>query len=161
MAYAGAWSLPVLQKGQPSPPQLPQHGRLVEVLRPSLRNWQVANTVKIPVFDGNFPATVRLADLPFEDVLHDLLPGASAKFGIGAIHVHARQREIEMRLVLGVVMGLEEPLRFVRVACFEAGLVSSGFVLEVINAPGALDQSELLLHRFVHGYECEAVGTER
>ncbi len=58
--------------------------RLVEVLRTSLRNSQVANTVKILVFDGNFPAPVRLAGLLLEDVLHDLLPGASAKFGAPA-----------------------------------------------------------------------------
>ncbi len=133
--------------------------RLVEVLRTSLRYAQVANAVEVLVFDGNFPAPARLAELLFKDVLHDLLPGAGAQFRIGPIHVNAGQREIEMGLALGVVVGLQQPLRFIPIACFETGLLSGGLVFEVIDAPRALNQTELLLHCFTHGYECEAVGT--
>jgi hypothetical protein len=56
-------------------------------------------------------------------------------------------------------VGLEEPLGFVAVAGLEAGLLSGRFVFEVENASGALNQTELLLHCFTHGCECEAVGT--
>jgi hypothetical protein len=55
-------------------------------------------------------------------------------------------------------VGLEEPLGFVAVVGLEAGLLSGRFVFEVVNASGALNQTELLLHCFTHGCECEAVG---
>ena len=64
-----------------------------------------------------------------------------------------------MRLALGFVVGLEESLGLLPVAGLEAGLLSGGFVLEVENAPGALNQTELLFHCFTHVSECEAVGT--
>ncbi len=107
----------------------------VEVLRSGLGNRQVANAVEVLVFDRDLPAPVRLVDLLCEDVLHDLLPSARAQLGIGAVHVNAGQREVEMRLGLRVVAGLEQPSRFLRVPGFETGLLSSGFVLEVVNAP--------------------------
>jgi len=112
--------------------------RLVKVLRASLRNSQVANAVEILILDGDLPAKVRLAELLAEDVLHDLLPSASAEFGIGTVHVNAGQREVEMRLALGVVVGLEQPLLFILLARFETGLLSRVFVFEVINAQGRL-----------------------
>jgi hypothetical protein len=51
-------------------------------------------------------------------------------------------------------------LRFLFVTRLETGLSSSDFAFEVEDAPGAADQTVLLLHRFVHGYEYEAVGTD-
>ena len=64
-----------------------------------------------------------------------------------------------MWLALGFVVGLEESLCLVAIAGLEAGLLPGGFVFEVENAPGALNQTELLFHCFTHGCECEAVGT--
>jgi hypothetical protein len=49
-----------------------------------------------------------------------------------------------VRLAPGFVVGLEEPLGFAAVAGPEAGLLSGRFVFEVENAPGALNQTELL-----------------
>ena len=43
---------------------------------------------------------------------------------------------------------------------FETRLRAGDFVFEVEHAPGAADQSVLLLHCFAHGCECEAVGTD-
>ena len=45
------------------------------------------------------------------------------------------------------------------VARFETRLRSRDFIFEVEDAPGAANQTELLLHCFAHGCECEAVGT--
>jgi hypothetical protein len=131
---------------------------LVEVLRPGLRDRPVAEAIKVFVLDGNFPAPMGLAGLLFENVFHDPLPSAGAEFGVNPVQIDAGQREVEMRLALGLIVGLEKPLGFLPVARFEAGLLAGGFVLEVVNAPRTLDQSELLLHRFAHGCECEAVG---
>ena len=64
-----------------------------------------------------------------------------------------------MGLAPGFVVGLEEARGLDPIAGLEAGLVSGGFVFEVINAPGALNQTELLFHCFTHVSECEAVGT--
>jgi hypothetical protein len=72
-------------------------------------------------------------------VVHHLLPGAGAEFRICAINVDAGQGEVEMRLTLCVVVRLEEPLGFVLIVGLEAGLFASGFVLKVIDAPGAFD----------------------
>jgi hypothetical protein len=38
-----------------------------------------------------------------------------------------------------VVVGLQEPLRFVPVVGFEAGLFAGDFVFQVVDAPRALD----------------------
>ena len=133
--------------------------RPVELLGAGFRHAQIAEAIEVLVLDGNFPAAARFVGLPFDDVLHDFLPGAGAQFGIGAVDVNPGQREVEVGLALGFVVGLEAPLGLGPVAGLEAGLLSSGFVFEVIDAPGALNQTELLLHCFTHGYEWEAVGT--
>jgi hypothetical protein len=57
-------------------------------------------------------------------VLHHFLPSARAEFGIGAVDVHPGQREVEVWLALGFVVGLEEPLGLVSVTGLEAGLLS-------------------------------------
>ena len=47
----------------------------------------------------------------------------------------------------------------VAVTGLETGLLSGRFVFEVENAPGALNQTGLLLRCFTRGCECEALGT--
>ena len=131
----------------------------VEVFRPGLCHGQVADAIEVLVQDGHVPAPAGLVGFLGDDVLHHFLPGARAEFGIGAVDVHPGQREVEMWLALGFVVGLEEPLRLVAVASLEAGLLSGRFVFEVENAPRALNQTELLFHCFTHVSECEAVGT--
>jgi hypothetical protein len=72
------------------------------------------------------------------DVLHHFLPGTSAEFWIGAVHVDAGQGEVEMRLGLRVVVGRKKPEGLVFVAGLQAGLFTSCFVFEVVDAPRAL-----------------------
>ena len=58
-------------------------------------------------------------------------------------------------------MRLENALRLVLVARFEARLLTGDFVFEVEDASGTPDQTECLFHCFTHGYECVRFGTCR
>jgi len=77
---------------------------------------------------------------------------------IGAVHVDPGQGEVEVRLAFAVVAGRKKAQGLLFIAGLEGGLFASDFVFEVVNSPGTLNQTELLLHRFTHGCECEAVG---
>ncbi|HLH56239.1 MAG TPA: hypothetical protein VKY92_21810 [Verrucomicrobiae bacterium] len=131
----------------------------VEMFGPGLRDRQVADAIKVLVFDGDFPAPAGLVGFLADDVVHDFMPGAGGQMRIGAVHVDTRQGEVEVGLALAVVAGGEKAKGLLLVAGFEAGLFAGDFVFEVVNTPGTFDQSELLLHRFLHGWECEAAGT--
>jgi hypothetical protein len=131
----------------------------VEMLRSGLGDREVAEAGEVLVLDRDFPAAAGFTGLLGDDIFHHLLPGARAEFGVGTVDVHAGQRQVEVGLALAFVVGVEEVLGLGPVAGLETGLVASGFVFEVVNAPRAFNQTERLLHRFTHGCECEAVGT--
>ena len=99
----------------------------VEVLGPGLGDGQVADAVEVLVFDRDVPAPAGFVGLLRDDVLHHFLPGAGDEFGIGAVDVHPGQREVEVRLALGFVVGLEQPLGLGLVAGLEAGLLCRWF----------------------------------
>ena len=63
-------------------------------------------------------------------------------------------------LTLRFIPRLENPLGLVLVVGFEARLGARDFVFEVEDAPAEADQTVCLLHRFAHGCECEAAGTD-
>jgi len=132
---------------------------MIEVLGPGLGDGEVSDAIEVLVFDGDLPTATGLVGFLGDDMLHDFLPGARGEFWVGAVQVDAGEGEVQMGLTFGVVVGLEEALGLGAVAGFEGGLLAGDFVFEVENTPGALDQSELWLHRFTHGCECEAVGT--
>jgi hypothetical protein len=96
--------------------------------------------MSVPARDLSF---LRVYLCSLDEVLHDFLPDAGAQFGIGAVDVHLGQRDVEVGLALGFVVGLEEPLGLGPVAGLEAGLLYGGLVFEVIDAPRALNQTEL------------------
>ena len=77
---------------------------------------------------------------------------------ICAVEIHPRQRQIEMRLILRFVVRLEDALRLMLIARLETRLNAGDFVFEIEDAPRTPDQTELLLHGFTHGFECEAGG---
>lgn len=88
-------------------------------------------------------------------MLHHILPRARGEFRIGGIETHPRELQIQMRLGVCFVVGVQQLFRCHLVARVERLLFTRGFVFEVINAPGAFDQTELIFHWFTHGYECE------
>jgi len=82
---------------------------------------------------------MNLARLLFNDMVHQVLPSPGAEFWIAAVHVNAGKGEIEMRLALRVASRLEQPLSFCFIARLQTGLLASGFILDVIDAPGTSD----------------------
>jgi hypothetical protein len=78
--------------------------------------------------------------------------------GISAVEIHPRQRQVKVRLHFGFIVRLEDSLRLMLVARFEAGLMTGDFMFEVEDAPGTPDQTECFLHYFTHGYECAGIG---
>ena len=69
--------------------------------------------MSVPARDLSF---LRVYLCSLDEVLHDFLPDAGAQFGIGAVDVHLGQRDVEVGLALGFVVGLEEPLESNRTA---------------------------------------------
>ena len=128
------------------------------MFRPRLGDAQIPDAIKVVILDGDLPAPPRLIRFLGDDVFHDLLPRPRPELRVRAVHVHASEGEIEMRLRLRLVVSLEQTLRLGPVSGFETRLLAGDFVFEIENTPGALDQTELLLHCFTHGFECEAVG---
>ena len=105
-----------------NPPQINIGGHLaigqrpVEMLRAGFRDRQIADAVEIPVLDGHFPAPPRFIRFLGDDVFHHLLPGPRGQFGISAVEIHPRQRQVEVRLALRFVVRLEDALRLNLVA---------------------------------------------
>jgi hypothetical protein len=130
----------------------------VEMFRAGFRHAQVADAVKIPVLDRRVPPPPRLIHFLCDDVFHHLLPGPRGQFGISAVEIHPRQRQVEVRLTLRFVVRLEDALRLRLVTRLEALLFAGDFVFEVEDASGTPDQTECLFHHFTHGYECEGIG---
>ena len=130
----------------------------VEMFRAGFTDGQIADAVKILVFDGRLPTPPRLILFIGDDVSHDLLPCPRRQLGISTVEIHPRQRQIEMRLTLRFVVRLKNALNLMLVACLEARLLAGDFVFEVEDASGTPDQTECLFHRFTHGYECAGIG---
>jgi hypothetical protein len=133
----------------------------VEMLRAGFADGQVADAIKILFFDGRLPTPTSFVLFLGDDVLQYILPGSHCQFGISAVEIHPRQREIEIWLKLRFVVCLENPLRFQLIARLEAFLFAGDFVFEVENASGTSDQTECLFHCFTNGYECVRFGIPR
>ena len=63
-----------------------------------------------------------------------------------------------MRLALRIILRLEQAPGFNRIPSLWTDLDAGDFVFEVEDAPRAPDQTEPLLHRCTHVWECEAIG---
>jgi hypothetical protein len=133
----------------------------VEVFRAGFADGQATDTVEVFVFDSDFPTPQGFVLFLGDNVIHHLLPCPRCQFGISAVEIHPRQRQVEVRLTLRFVVRLENALSFMLVARLEALLFAGDFVFEVEDAPRTPDQTECLFHYFTHGYECAGIGTCR
>ena len=70
--------------------------------------------------------------------VHGGLPGPLHDFRIAGRQIRASQLEVQRRLLVGPILGLEQPLRCGLVFGFEAGLSQGEGVFEVEHAAGAL-----------------------
>ena len=92
-------------------------------------------------------------------LLHDGLPRALEIGGVAAGQVGAGQMQIEGRLALGLVQGVEQVARFGLVLGAETGLLAGGAVLAIIDLATA-EQGEFKFHR--HDLEsCRRSGATR
>ena len=112
--------------------------------RLSFQDGLVADQIKGFVSHRIFVPMERWAVFCFGHFFHDGLPGAFRDLRIGGGNVRPRDVEIEDRLPVGLVFGVEEGLRFARIPGAQAGLSFGGSVLAVENATSAKErESEL------------------
>jgi len=135
--------------------------RTVEMFRSCFRHAQVADAVKVFIFDCRVPTSACSIRFLGNDVFHHFLPRPGGQFGISTVEIHSCQRKVKVRLTLRFVVCLKDALCFVFITRFEALLFAGDFVFEVEDASGTPDQTECLFHCFTHDYDCAGIGTCR
>jgi len=103
------------------------------MFRAGFQQWQLTHPIQRLVLDGDQPAALRFLALELYDFIHHPLPGAFRDFGIPDHQVGAGDLQIDHRLPVGFIAGLEQPPGFEPVFGAEAFLFSGFVVLKPVN----------------------------
>ena len=101
------------------------------------------------------PAVLSVAGLELRNFIHDVLPRPFGGGRVAGLPIDARQMQAERGSVFGFVLGGNETIGFVLVACFEGFLFLGNEVFAVKSAPAAAEHPVTVFHLMSHGYEHE------
>ena len=90
------------------------------MFRAGFADGQVADAVKIPVLDGDFPTPPCLILFLGDDVFHDILPRPRCQLRIGSVEINLRQTEADGRLAFRLIHGVDLLFRLGLHPCLKA-----------------------------------------
>ena len=125
-----------------------QHAQ--EVVRLRLEHGQVAEALESAVFAGDLPARLGDAGFEFDDFRHHTQPGAAGDLGIADGEVSAGDLTIDQRLLMRLVLGVQEAEGLAFIGGFEARALVGVTVEQVEDAALAAVHSESCVHDFFH-----------
>ena len=125
-----------------------QHAQ--EVVRLRLEHGQIVEALKGAVFAGDLPARLGDAGFEFDDFRHHALPGAAGDLGIADSEVSAGDLPIDQRLLMRLVLGVQEAAGLAFIGRLEARALVGVAVEQVENAALAAIHSEACVHDFFH-----------
>jgi hypothetical protein len=123
---------------------------LQEMVGSRFDQGQLPKTVEALVMNGTFPPLAVGSALERHKTLHDLLPRPGDQLGVAGRQVGPCNLDIDGRLALRFVPGLEEPHGLGFVAGAEALLLPSLLVFEIPDAAGAEEDPEFVGHVVAH-----------
>jgi hypothetical protein len=105
-----------------------------------------------PFRHGPRPTRFRVvSSFSFASAVHDVLPCSGQKRWLGGAQAGPGDLQVDHRLEVGLISGVDEPLRVLLAPCVQAFLLPGLGGLNVVGAPAPAEQSKMLLHVGAHG----------